>query len=68
MIFQILNFLLQLLDFLERLFILFALESIHGLQKPVWVLDFVFDQRPQLLEKSAEIFRFLLRLLQLLVE
>lgn len=32
------------------------------------VLHFVFDQRPQLLEKSAQVFGFFLRLLQLLVE
>lgn len=32
------------------------------------VLHFVFDQRPQLLEKSAQVFRFFLRLLQFLVE
>ena len=47
---QIVDFFLQLLDSFISLFILFTLETIDCFEKTIRVLDFVLNQRPQLLE------------------
>ena len=68
LLFELLDFFLELLNFLISLFSLFTLESIDCLQKAVWIFHFMLDKRPQLFEESTQVFRFFLGLLQFLIE
>jgi len=65
---QKLNFFLELLNLLIRLLALFTLKAIDSFEQAVRVFDFVFNERPQLLEEGTKIFRLFLRLFQFLIE
>ena len=65
---HILDLFRQLFDFFVCFFTLFTLESIDSLEEAVGVLNFVLDEGPKLLEKGAQVLRFLLGLLELLIK
>ena len=67
-LFEIFNFFLKLLDLFVSLFSLLTLESIDSFQEAIWIFDFMLDQRPQLLEKSTQILRLFLSLLEFLIK
>ena len=65
---QVFDLLFQLFDFFIGGLALFTLKPVDCFEETVRIFNFVLNQRPQLLEKGAQVFRLFLSFLELLIK